>query len=388
MKRKAIASSVVLACTLWLCASPSPAFGAEGGTRSPAPTGLYRVGTRTMHFADAKRRDPFLANGAARELPVRFWYPASVGQNCQVAPYTSPRVWSYLAQLTGISLPQVNTNSCQDAAIVHGLHPVVVFSHGYTGMFTDATFLFEDLASRGYVIASVAHSYESTAVEFANGQLGRSIFGSYLATGPVRSDLDSLSRAFSVRLEDLRFVVGELERLNSASNSPFAGSLDLARIAVMGHSLGGVAAIASLEQQTGVSAAVALDPILVTAPIRATARPLLILASGRERWSQQECNLWSRLRGPRLAVNLKGADHFTPSDAAWLFGRMQGVAEPADTMGPATTIAAIREYVAAFLDANLMGRPPRLLLARPSPEFTDISITTSKQTLCSGSRVD
>ena len=45
---------------------------------------------------------------------------------------------------------------------------------------------------------------------------------------------------------------------------------------------------------------------------------VLILAMGREQWSEDECRLWSDLRGPRLAVNLKGAEHVTPSDAVWL----------------------------------------------------------------------
>ena len=33
---------------------------------------------------------------------------------------------------------------------------MLIFSHGYTGTFTDSTFFFEDLASRGYVVVSIA----------------------------------------------------------------------------------------------------------------------------------------------------------------------------------------------------------------------------------------
>jgi len=55
-------------------------------------------------------------------------------------------------------LPEVRTNSCLDGPISEGRQPVVVFVPVYTGTFTD-TFLFEDLASRGYVVAAVDHTY-------------------------------------------------------------------------------------------------------------------------------------------------------------------------------------------------------------------------------------
>ena len=124
-----------------------------------------------MDLVDSTRDDPFLANGTKRELLVRFWYPASLTQGCEPADYTSPTVWSYFSKLLEFPLPEVRTNSCLDAPITDGAHPVVVFTHGYTGTFTDYTFIFEDLASRGYVVASVDHTYEATAVEFPDGRL-------------------------------------------------------------------------------------------------------------------------------------------------------------------------------------------------------------------------
>ena len=150
------------------------------------PTGPMHVGTRVMDLVDSRRDDPFLADGTKRELLVRFWYPASIDQGCELAEYTSPTVWRYFSQLTEFPLPDVKTNSCQDAPAIGGVHPVIVFTHGYTGTFTDYTFLFEDLASRGYVVASVDHTYEATAVEFPDGRLVKSVFGSHLAESTWR----------------------------------------------------------------------------------------------------------------------------------------------------------------------------------------------------------
>jgi hypothetical protein len=169
-------------------------------------------------MVDPLRDDPFLGNGTKRELLVRFWYPASITEGCDPAAYTSPAVWSYFSELAGFPLPDVRTNSCLDAPISMGPHPVVVFTHGYTGTFTDYTFLFEDLASRGYVVAAVDHTYEATAVEFLDGRLVKSVFGSHLAENTLRRDGQSFSLAVSMRSKDLQFVVDELERLNGEAS--------------------------------------------------------------------------------------------------------------------------------------------------------------------------
>lgn len=74
------------------------------------------------------------------------------------------------------------------------------------------------------------------------------------------------------------------------------------------------------------------------------------------------------------------AEHLTPSDAVWL---AKGAIK-AGNMGPDKAIAAIRDYVAAFLDANLLGKPPDRVLTGPSPDYPDAVVTTGNESLCSG----
>jgi hypothetical protein len=50
-------------------------------------------------------------------------------------------------------------------------------------------------------------------------------------------------------------------------------------------------------------------------------------------------------------------------------------------MGPEKTIAAVRNYIAAFLDANLRGKPMDSLLTGPSSEYPDAIVTAQKQPL-------
>lgn len=353
---------------------------AQNGTVTVPPVvGSRTVGTRVLRMLDSSRPDPFAVDGRRRELLVRFWYPSPRLQTCQPAAYASPRAWAYFSQLTGLPLPDVTTNSCQDAPVASGAHPVVVFTPGYTATFTDYTFLLEDLASRGYVIASIDHTYEATAVEFPDGRLIQSAVGSHF-NDTYRLDGQTLSLVLATRYADLEFVVNELERMNATPGGPFSGKLDTSRIGLMGHSLGGEAALAGLQHDPRFQAGVLLEGTIADESVTPTSTPVLILAAGRgERWNENECSLWSNLTGPHLAVNLKGGEHLTPTDAIWL-AKSAILTGP---MGPDRTVAAIRDYVAAFFDESLRGKSRNPLLDGPSLIYPDAAVITEGHPLCS-----
>jgi dienelactone hydrolase len=359
------------------------ALASFGSATAPRPSGPSSVGTRVMRLQDSMRDDPILENGTKRELMVRFWYPAALGQApCKLAEYTPSAVWNYFSSLMQLPLPTVTTNSCLNAPVADGAHPVVVFTHGYTGTFTDYTYIFEDLASRGYIVASVDHTYEATAVAFPDGRFVHSGFGSHLGNSLLEDD-QALALALTVRLEDLRFVAGELERLN-ADRGPFTGKLDTRKIAIAGHSMGGLAASLGVERDRRFKVGIILDVHDGEVPdgvVKTIATPVMILASGRKQWTENECSLWSHLAGPRFAVNLEGAEHLTTSDAVWL---ARGAIKTG-TMGPDKAVAAVRDYIAAFLDANLRGSEPGTLLSGPSLDYPDAAVTTQIQSLCNKS---
>jgi predicted dienelactone hydrolase len=343
---------------------------------APLPTGPETVGTRVVHWVDPSRRDPFAGHGESRELLVRFWYPASLQQACEPADYTSPRTWSYFSHLLGIPLPAVRTNSCLNAPVATGRHPVVVFTHGYTGTFTDYTFLFEDLASRGFIVASVNHTYEATATEFPDGRFVTSRLGSHL-NDTWRGDEKTLVFASSVRLQDLRFVLNQLQRMNTRTGDAFAHKLELSRIAVAGHSAGGTIALRAIEQDSRFKAAVVLDGFALSSEMRPTKKAVFLMRSGSETDVVDRCELWSSLHGPRVFVNLNGAEHLTPSDALWL-------ARGAIATGPMGTdgmLAAIRDEVATFLDTYLRGGPIRP--ESTSPSSADANAVTRGDPSCS-----
>jgi len=186
----------------------------------------------------------------------------------------------------------------------------------------------------------------------------------------------------TVRLADLRFVANELQRLNATNPGPFSGKLDTGKIALAGHSMGGLAASLGVERDRRFRAGVILDVhdgAVPDAVVKATATPVLILASGRKQWTENECKLWSSLRGPRFAVNLEGGEHLTTSDAVWLARD----AIKTGSLGPEKAVRAVRDYITAFLDANLRDKGLDPLLTGPSLDYPDAAVTTQTQGLCS-----
>jgi predicted dienelactone hydrolase/cyclophilin family peptidyl-prolyl cis-trans isomerase len=149
----------------------------------PAPSGEFAVGVRDFELQDASRpglmapspQDP-------RRLLVRVWYPANLTDGLQRRPYfIKPEVDTtgtsmgrfFQAPFAFKYLKHVMTNSYMDAPLAAAPTPlpVVIYSHGYTSFPGQNTGLMEHLASHGYVVYSIGHTYDSAPVVFPNGDV-------------------------------------------------------------------------------------------------------------------------------------------------------------------------------------------------------------------------
>jgi hypothetical protein len=76
---------------------------------------------------------------------------------------------------------------------------------------------------------------------------------------------------------------------------------------------------------------------------------------------------WSRLKGPRYAIDFAGAAHFTFSDLVFLVPQLAGADQAAaqarirplvGTVNPTVAYAAERAYILAYFDRTLKGKGP------------------------------
>jgi predicted dienelactone hydrolase len=162
----------------------------------PAPTGAAPVGTLVLRLVDTSRVDPFAPEPRARELLLRFWYPAA-GRSGEPTPYFAPRVAALYADqlniptriLTAFSVP-ARTNARPQA----GRHPVVLFSPGFGVPSSNYALLLDDLASHGYVVLAIDHPYEAPLV-FPGGRLVPPRSATTDATTRARRPCGSATRA-------------------------------------------------------------------------------------------------------------------------------------------------------------------------------------------------
>ncbi|MFI5897047.1 hypothetical protein ACIA5D_43840 [Actinoplanes sp. NPDC051513] len=149
------------------------------------------------------------------------------------------------------------THSRQDAAAIANRRPILLFSHSYGVSVALNTGLHEQLASHGYVVAGIDHTYDAGAVEFPDGRV---------VSQKPDIPIDDLLR--SVRTADTLFVLDRLIQLVAAGRNPAAGSrlphglhrtLDPTRIGGYGHSLGSPTIVTAMQLDRRIDAGAGLD---------------------------------------------------------------------------------------------------------------------------------
>ncbi|WP_030209732.1 acetylhydrolase [Streptomyces sp. NRRL S-87] len=356
-------------------ASPGPV-----GLELPRPTGRFPVGRDTLHLVDRGRKDPWVPT-AGRELMVSLYYPALAGTGTPAAYMTEAEARALLTDrgdlgryVTPEQVASVRTHSRQGALPRpgRGRLPLVVLSPGFTLTRFSLTTLAEDLASRGYVVASLDHAYEADGASFPGGRtLGCE------ACAQVFPDR-SLGRVSDGRAKDVSFLLDRLTGDRPAWR--YARLIDARHVGMAGHSIGGASAASAMAADPRVDAGVNLDGTFF-APLPEQGlggRPFLLVGGDPAllppdlddpSWPQA----WPRLDGWKRWVTVTGMGH--PGFTDWpVLGDQVGYPHPETPLSGTRSQQITRAYVGDFFDLHLKGRPaPRLdgpTAADPEVVFT------------------
>lgn len=337
----------------------------------PAPTGPHAVGLERLAWVDASREEVHTPTaGDHRAVAVRLWYPAehgsgtlgaylpelgAIGEGLQAA--------GAVGRVEAMGLRWVRHHARQDAAVATAgpAFPVVLLSPGNQTNVAFYATLAEELASRGYAVVGVDHPYQVAAVELPGGAI---------ATYDHADDgLGAVPRKVDERVDDLQFV---LAQLHARGRDLAEGRLDLSRVAVIGHSLGGLAAVELCRRRPDILACANLDgqaaggPLSTRADATAPEQPFLFLT--KERDLHPELQRRFELAGEgayRVVVPAARHDHF--ADGALFRPSINPFARTVDRVAVTT-----RGLVAGFLDRHLAGAGARAFAGVPAA--TDVLV--------------
>ena len=126
------------------------------------------------------------------------------------------------------------------------------------------TAIAEELASHGFIVVGVNHTYETTVTAFSDGRVvptNPAALGGALGpqTGSHHDVFRQRASVCEYKAADLASVANQLERLNTNPAERLAGRLDLGRFAALGHSFGGNAALEWCRMDQRCRAAANLD---------------------------------------------------------------------------------------------------------------------------------
>ena len=399
----------VVAAALLVCGSfvnaQTPLF------ELPPPTGKSPIGTTRWVVQDASRDETF-APGRKREVEVIAWYP-SAGAAGVAAPYLYNGMeealsFARLAKLGDAynGLQFVKTHAVLDAApaAAPARFPVIVFSHGYTGLPSSHTALMEDLASHGWAVLHVVHPYESTAAKLGDGSVVLftdeknamrpqivAVMDEWgpeggtmekVVSAPDDVEKETLLRGYLATLKntstvvtrwvaDVRVVLDRLPR--SGPGSALAARLDLSRLGAAGQSMGGVMAGQFCVEDRRCKAALNLDGIpqygaMIDSPFPA---PFLMVYSGRPGRAGASDIIYRRAASKYYRVDVKDTLHLDFSDMNYWGGPIARRAFGG--IGAARAAEVTRRIVREFFGQEILKQPSPLLSGKEPIENVTVS---------------
>ncbi len=256
---------------------------------APLEAPHFPVGRRTISLVDATRD--------GRTLAVDLWYPAAPSD-------AEPSIYEVFP-----SVAFAAAVAQQDAPTLGGQFPLILLSHGRTGMRFSYSLVCEALAARGAVVVSPDHPGD-TLFDWLTG-----------------NHTDDRTNEVN-RVADAHLVLRELLERGTAVPADVAAAIDSSRVALVGHSYGAYTAFAVAAGSRGVAPHPAVRAIigfqaytrsLSDALLERVTMPTLLIVSENDQVTPATVDTdrpWALLGGPTWRVDFAGAGHQAISDIA------------------------------------------------------------------------
>ncbi|MGO8719730.1 MAG: alpha/beta hydrolase family protein [Acidobacteriaceae bacterium] len=353
----------------------------------PKPTGTYAIGTRIEHLVDPVRMETHVAGPPRpREIMVQIWYPA-VPHRQKLASYRRRRETTLLSSYMVV----LKTHSYRNAPVATSgaPFPVLLFNPEWRGQRTQNTYQVEDLASHGFIVVGVDHTYNSGPVAFPDGRVVRTTDVHDIADfqhTTVAEQIAIGSREVSIQAGDDVLVLNTLSAANLDPKSPWFHRVDADNAGAFGHSFGGAVAAEVCYRDPRVKAALNEDGwIFGEVATHGLDKPYLVMNDDGPAITAAQLNSTNvqTRRESKLTnadtdnlnhtmqafggytLTIRGASHFDFSDRS-LYSPIRRLTG-AGTISPQRAHEIVEAYTLEFFSHTLLGTPAPLLAANRSP---------------------
>src|SRR6185436_9912561 len=169
----------------------------------PVPSGPFQVGTRIYELTDTTRKEVYSGKDEARRFMIQVWYPSEPGTSTEKARWMdnaeiyAPAVSSEIGMpsffLGHLALVKVPAYKDAKVKVPEQGYPVILFSHGWNGFNAQNTGQALQLASHGYVVIGVQHTYGAILTVFKDGTIAHNN-PSALPTGAPEEEYEAAAQ--------------------------------------------------------------------------------------------------------------------------------------------------------------------------------------------------
>ncbi len=261
-KKKILISVILLILSLLFLVSsivfPHP--------KMPKCGGEFLIGTKTYDIVDETRLEKYDNCGKNRKIRTQVWYPIDSSEGIELANWLIDGNQIARGVCKDASLPtflldklsKVKSNSYLGGKLSDKLdkYPVVIISHGWAGLRSFHQDFAEELASRGFIVFAIDHSYGSVITIFEDGDKAEINYDA-LSYGKANFMLKG-HELVNTYARDVARVIDFSEELNE-SDAMFRGRMDVDKIGLLGHSTGGGGDVRISLEDDRIKAVIGMD---------------------------------------------------------------------------------------------------------------------------------